>query len=55
MLDAQVEEIFNSLRDEQRVGQMIVPAVGRLGKPDAEVEELVKKQLIGGVVASEWL
>lgn len=50
MLEVQVEEIFNRLRDEQRVGQMVVPAVGRLGKPDAEVEELVRKQLIGGIL-----
>lgn len=50
MLEVQVEEIFNRLRDEQRVGQMIVPAVGRLGKPDAAVEELVQKQLIGGIL-----
>jgi beta-N-acetylhexosaminidase len=50
MLEKQVEEVFNRLRDEQRVGQMIVPAVGRLGKPDAEVEELVQKQLIGGIL-----
>ena len=50
VLEKQVEEIFNRLRDEQRVGQMIVPAVGRLGKPDAEVEELVRKQLIGGIL-----
>ena len=50
VLEMQVEEIFNRLRDEQRVGQMVVPAVGRLGKPDAEVEELVRKQLIGGIL-----
>lgn len=50
MLEVQVEDIFNRLRDEQRVGQMVVPAVGRLGKPDAEVEELVQKQLIGGIL-----
>lgn len=50
MLEVQVEEIFTRLRDEQRVGQMVVPAVGRLGKLDAEVEELVRKQLIGGIL-----
>lgn len=50
LLDKQVEEVFNSLRDEQRVGQMIVPAVGRLGKPDAEVIKLVKRQHVGGIL-----
>ncbi|WP_017730033.1 glycoside hydrolase family 3 N-terminal domain-containing protein [Nafulsella turpanensis] len=49
-LEVRVNEIFNNMRDEQRVGQMIVPAVGRLGKPDAEVEELIKKNWIGGVL-----
>ena len=50
MLDTQVEEIFSKLRDEQRVGQMIVPAVGRLGKPDEVVKELVKNQHAGGII-----
>ena len=49
-LELRVNEIFDNMRDEQRVGQMIVPAVGRLGKPDAEVEELVKKNWIGGIL-----
>ena len=50
LLEKQVEEVFNNLRDEQRVGQMIVPAVGRLGKPDAEVIELVNRQHVGGIL-----
>ena len=50
VLQKQVDEVFNRLKDEQRVGQMIVPAVGRLGKPDAVVIELVKKQQVGGVL-----
>ncbi len=50
LLDQQVEQIFNSLTEEQRVGQMIVPAAGRLGKPDAELDELARKGWIGGVL-----
>lgn len=50
MLQTQVEKIFDKLSDEQRVGQMIIPAAGRLGKPDAEITKLVKKQWIGGVL-----
>ena len=50
VLQKQVDEVFNKLKDEQRVGQMIVPAVGRLGKPDAVVIDLVKKQQVGGVL-----
>lgn len=50
LLQIQVDKIFDKLSDEQRIGQMIVPAAGRLGKPDAEIVELVKKQWIGGVL-----
>lgn len=50
LLQTQVDQIFDKLSDEQRVGQMIVPAAGRLGKPDVEITELVKKQWIGGVL-----
>ena len=50
VLDEQVNKIFNRLSDSERVGQMIVPAVGRLGKPDAEVEALIKEGRIGGVL-----
>lgn len=50
LLQTQVEKIFDKLSEEQRVGQMIVPAAGRLGKPDAEIIELVKKQWVGGVL-----
>lgn len=49
-LDARVEEIFESLTDEQRVGQMVVQAAGRLGKPDAEIERLIRENKIGGVL-----
>ncbi len=50
MLDQQVEQIFSRMSDEQRVGQMIVPAAGRLGKPDAQLDELARKGWIGGVI-----
>lgn len=50
LLEEQVAVIFEKLSDEQRVGQLIVAAAGRLGKPDAEISELVSKQWIGGVL-----
>lgn len=50
LLNQQVEQIFNRLTDEQRVGQMIVPAAGRMGKPDAELNELARKGWMGGVL-----
>lgn len=49
-LDKKVNEVFGSLTDRQRVGQMIVQAAGRLGKPDAEIERLIKENKIGGVL-----
>ena len=50
LLDQQVEQLFSRLSDEQRVGQLIVPAAGRLGKPDAQLDELARKGWMGGVI-----
>lgn len=50
MLENEVNQVFDKLRDEQRVAQMIVAAAGRLGKPDAEITDLVKKQHVGGII-----
>ena len=50
LLDQQVEQIFGRLTEEQRVGQLIVPAAGRLGKPDAQLDELARKGWMGGVI-----
>ena len=50
LLDQQVEQIFNRLSAEQRVGQLIVPAAGRLGKPDAHLDEMARKGWMGGVI-----
>lgn len=50
LLDEKVDALYARMEDKQRVGQMIVPAVGRLGKPDSVVEALVKQQLVGGVL-----
>ena len=49
-LEHKIDSIFESLNDTNRVGQLIVPAVGRLGKPDAHVIELCSKGLLGGVL-----
>jgi beta-N-acetylhexosaminidase len=50
LLQTEVDLVFDKLTDEQRVGQMIVAAAGRLGKPDAEVAELVRKQWVGTIL-----
>lgn len=49
-LQKQVDLIFKQLKPEQRVGQMIVTSLGRLGKPMTVVEPLVQQRLVGGVI-----
>lgn len=50
LLERKVDEIFNKMNDTLRVGQMIVPAVGKHGKPTEHVVKLAEKGLIGGVL-----
>ena len=45
-----VDSIFNLLNDTTRIGQMIVPAIGRLGKPRDHVYNLASKGWIGGIL-----
>jgi len=49
-LERRVDEIFTAMNDTMRVGQMIVPAVGDHGKPDAHVIKLAQKGYLGGVL-----
>ena len=49
-LQLKVDSVFNSLSDTTKVGQLVVPAVGRLGKADQHVIELCKKGKLGGVL-----
>jgi len=46
----EVDQIFSTMNDTAIVGQMIVPAVGRHGKPDPHVFELAEKGYLGGVL-----
>ena len=50
VLDNKIDSIFNFLNDTSRVGQMIVPAIGRLGKSRDHVLALAKKGWIGGIL-----
>ncbi len=45
-----VDSIFNLLNDTTRIGQMIVPAIGRLGKSRDHVYNLASKGWIGGIL-----
>ncbi len=50
VLAQKTDSVFSTLNDTTRVGQMIVAAAGRLGKPDSEINSLIKKQMLGGVI-----
>ncbi len=49
-LDAKVNLLFESLSDEQRVGQMIMTSAGDNGQPVPRVTRLVREQKIGGMI-----
>lgn len=49
-LEQEIDDHFDALSDTARVGQMIIPAVGRLGKPTEHVNELIRKNYVGGVL-----
>ena len=49
-LSNKVDSVFNLLNDTTRIGQMIVPAIGRLGKSRDHVYNLASKGWIGGIL-----
>jgi len=49
-LDAAVDQSLSALTPAQKVGQMIVAAAGRLGKPDTTIERLLRNEMLGGVL-----
>lgn len=49
-LTQKVEEVYNALDSRQRVAQLIMPAMGRLGQPTDTIDQLVKEGLIGGIL-----
>lgn len=49
-LQKKVDVIYQSLNDEQRVGQLVILSVGTLGKPTERVLSLAKKGQLGGVI-----
>ncbi|GAB4123180.1 MAG: hypothetical protein OHK0045_12920 [Raineya sp.] len=48
--EAKVNAVFHSLSEEEKIAQMLVTATGKLGKPQKDVIEIVKKHKIGGVL-----
>lgn len=49
-LEMKVNEVFNLMTDEERVGQMIMPAAGHFGKAPSYVAGLVRDKKVGGVI-----
>ena len=49
-LEKDVDSIFNTLSNETKVGQLIMPAVGRLGETNELITQKIKENKIGGVL-----
>ncbi len=46
----EVDSIFSKLTDEEKVGQLIMPAMGRLGQSEETIMKLVAQKKIGGIL-----
>ncbi len=49
-LDNQTNLVFNLMDDSSKVAQLLMPAIGRMGLTKLEIDELVKKRMIGGML-----
>ena len=49
-LDFAVDSVFNTLDTNSIIAQLIMPATGRLGKPEQTIIDLLNDHLIGGVL-----
>lgn len=49
-LDKTVDSLFDQLSPHDRVSQLIMPAVGRLGSPEDTIKALVEQKKIGGIL-----
>lgn len=49
-IDAEVDRIFSTLSDEEKVAQLIMPAMGRLGLTEEAILKLVDEKKIGGIL-----
>ena len=49
-LDNKTNLVFNLMDDSSKVAQLLMPAVGRMGLTKLEIDELVKKRMIGGML-----
>jgi len=49
-LEQLVDQQFSKLSDHQKIAQLIMPAMGRLGFPKEKIFRLVQEQKIGGIL-----
>ncbi len=49
-LEQKIDDIFESLNDTSRAGQMIIPAAGKHGKSQEHLNGLLAKNYIGGIL-----
>lgn len=49
-LDNKTNLVFNLMDDSSKVAQLLMPAIGRMGLTKLEIDELVKKRMIGGML-----
>lgn len=50
VIDERVDKLFSKLSDEEKVAQLIMPAMGRLGHTEETIMKLVAAKKIGGVL-----
>ncbi len=50
VLRMKVDAVFSQLNDTTRVGQIIVPSLGKHGKPTEHVAKLAEKGMLGGIL-----
>jgi beta-N-acetylhexosaminidase len=49
-IDKSVNDIYTQLSDEEKVAQLIMPAMGRLGQTEETIMKLVSEKKIGGIL-----
>ena len=49
-LEQKIDSVFDTMNDTSRIGQMIIPAAGRLGKSQEHLNKLILKNYIGGIL-----
>jgi beta-N-acetylhexosaminidase len=50
LLDQKVDSVFNTLDDNAKVAQLIMPAVGKYGQTQTTIDGLIRDNKIGGVL-----